>query len=267
MAADYSNSEIEISVIHWHTQFSKRTKDLKKQHWFSFPNDLLTHPDFFKVSGEEFKWFVWVLSVCSKVMKETVRLNIEHAAHNLHMQTDHFFLMVEKLQGKQVDVPSRPHYGRTATDSRPLHNITVHNNTEQNRTEEYSSVEEKSSSLVPAKISTNEVSVRKANQTFSIQSFHDFGNVLNPTQMTNYFHLYPDEEFFKREFLKMQNWLIGNPKKNRKTLKSWSSFVSRWLDSAWPEHQKRYPSVKVDQSSVGQSETEERIKKLFGEAT
>lgn len=103
-------------------------------------------------------------------------------------------------------------------------------------------------------------------QTISISSFKDFDLILNQKAKQNYAELYPDIDFLKREFLKMHNWLIANPKKNLKSQAGWTRFVSTWLDKGWPQYQNSLPSNKADQSNVAAAEVRDRISKLFGEA-
>lgn len=122
-------NEIEITLMKYREQFTKRTKDMVELKWFSFPNDLLLHPDFFRITGEELKWFIWCASVCSKCNHETIRLDIDHACGVLKLNVSDFHSMVEKLKGKQIVVGSRPDDVHVAATARPLHNNTQHNNT------------------------------------------------------------------------------------------------------------------------------------------
>lgn len=108
-------------------------------------------------------------------------------------------------------------------------------------------------------------SLKPPKQTISISSFKDFDLILNQKARQNYAELYPDIDFLKREFLKMHNWLIANPKKNLKSQSGWTRFVSTWLDKGWPQYQNSLPSNKADQSNVAASEVRDRINKLFGE--
>lgn len=130
-------NEIEITVLKYEIDFTIRKKELKRHSWFSLPNDFLLHPDFLDISGDELKWFIWVVSVCSKKMTSTIRLNIEHGERFLNLNKKSLFSMIEKLKGKQIDTTSEPHQGHGMTTdkdhngatSEPLHNITLHNNT------------------------------------------------------------------------------------------------------------------------------------------
>lgn len=100
-------------------------------------------------------------------------------------------------------------------------------------------------------------------ETIQVYSFKDFDHILSHDVKANYYALYPDFEFLKREFLKMHNWLIANPKKNKKTVPNWIKFVSGWLDKGWPKYQNSLPSNKADQTTVALAEVDDRIRKLF----
>lgn len=117
--------------------FTKRNKDLERVHWFSFPIDLLDHPDFFDVNGDELMAFIWFVCVAAKIKKDEVRMNLSHTAHKLRIKESVIESMLEKLEGKQLVVVSRSHDDRNATAVRPLQNrteqyITVQDTTEQN---------------------------------------------------------------------------------------------------------------------------------------
>lgn len=119
-------AELEISVLKYESEYTKRSKDLKKAHWFSFPNDLLLHPDFLDIDGEELKCFVWILSICSKVNQPKIRLNVEHSVRIVGLKKESLFSMILKLQEKQILVSadliaalSRPEGDPSPTNSRP----------------------------------------------------------------------------------------------------------------------------------------------------
>ena len=110
-------SEINLVVLKYEQEFTKRSKDIKKNTWFSFPNDYLLHPDFVEINGEELKWFIWIISICSKLNLNKIRLNIAHAEKMLSSEQKNLFSMIEKLKGKQIDVVC----DQSATESRPDH--------------------------------------------------------------------------------------------------------------------------------------------------
>lgn len=98
--------------------------------------------------------------------------------------------------------------------------------------------------------------------TLSISSFQDFEFVLSPKVKSNLSLLYPDFDFLRREFIKMDSWLSSNPKKNLKTKRGWDQFVNNWLAKSWPQYQASLPSNKAA-STVAQADLSDRIEKLF----
>ena len=122
--------EYHLTLTKFEQLFTKRTKDVKKMTWFSFPCDLMTHPDFFHVTGDEFKMFMWVVSIAAKCNSESIRLDIEHACHNLRLDENVFRSMIKKLQGKQIDVGSGHEQATSGQElASTIQYNTLHNST------------------------------------------------------------------------------------------------------------------------------------------
>lgn len=168
-----------------------------------------------------------------------------------------------KAGQKRWDSPPEQVSDRTATEQRP-HSVSL------NLLSPSSFLSSHNSKLNT--LSSNVIcpEVQKApsdsRQTFKISSFNDFELVIDKKTQSNLAELYPDYEYIRREFLKMHNWLLANPKKNLKTSKGWRQFVSSWLDKGWDKHQKTIPSNKANQSTVLQADIESRINDLFKES-
>lgn len=121
------HEEIVVKILKM-DQFCKRNKDIERLHWFSMPIDLLTHPDFFNITGDELKAFIWFISVAIKCKTDSPRMNLEHTCHLLNISKKTIHSMVEKLKGKQVDVALGPPPVAVGPDTAStLHNITEHN--------------------------------------------------------------------------------------------------------------------------------------------
>jgi len=243
-------NELEIVVLKYDSSFTKRSKDIKKNTWFSFPNDLLLHPDFTEINGEELKWFIWIVSICSKLNQNKIRLNISHAEKVLSLDKKYLFSMIKKLQQKQIDVvcdqtatSPRPDGDQSATDhdrystSATLHYITLHNTTERNIINNISS-----SSL---KNNDNELEKKSKRQTFKISSSKQLAEIIPLENKQTFFELYPDQEFFQKEFLKINNWINTNPKKCTRSVRGWVQFLGNWFEKAWNSHQKNIIGNKV----------------------
>lgn len=136
--------EVSLKLINF-GQYAIRTKDYNSITWFSCPVDLLVHPDMFGITGDEFKAFVWIVSVAAKCQSETIRLNISHASHLLSIEIDAVVSMLQKLESKRVLVESWPALGHELAAPRPesgQHLAAprpggVLYRTEQNRTEQH----------------------------------------------------------------------------------------------------------------------------------
>lgn len=107
---------------------------------------------------------------------------------------------------------------------------------------------EKNNIIVPT---SNEIeTVTNSKSLIKINMPNDLANILDHKNRQILFELYGDADFLKREFYKIQNWLDANPKKNHKTKRGWLTFVSNWLEKAWPQFQKNIPTNKSKASSV-----------------
>lgn len=250
-----SYSEINLVVLKYEQEFTKRSKDIKKNTWFSFPNDYLLHPDFTEINGEEFKWFIWIVSICSKLNLNKIRLNIAHAEKMLSSEQKHLFSMIEKLKGKQIDVACdqmatdmRPERDQNAAASDGIATPTLHYNTLHNITN--NTLHTYKQDLVST--SKNEVAPKTNNSKSLIKINHpkELADLLDEKNKHLLFELYGDPEFIKREFFKIQNWLDANPRKNNKTARGWLTFVATWLDKGWSKYQATIPGNKAKASSV-----------------
>ena len=70
-------------------------------------------------------------------------------------------------------------------------------------------------------------------QTFEFSEF-------NPVESAkeNWLKLY-SQEYIAREYVKISNWLIANPKKNKRSTKGWTQFISNWLERGWDQSLKQ----------------------------
>lgn len=140
MEATTTKNEIFIKVLKYDEWFTLRTKDYKTQHWFSFPNQMLFHPDFDEITGEELKWFVWVVSVCSKMRSGAIRFNFQHAINKLQMKKVDLDSMLVKLKSKQILIIDEATFRKenelasARPESGQMPTATEQNKTEQNKT-------------------------------------------------------------------------------------------------------------------------------------
>jgi len=56
--------------------------------------------------------------------------------------------------------------------------------------------------------------------------------------------LYPEPDFLKAEFLKMDIWLECNPRRVPKCKGGWTQFIMHWLRKGWNDYRKTIPSNK-----------------------
>lgn len=149
--------ELNIKILKFN-DFTTRTHDYKgKLNWFSMPVDLLSHPDFFNINGDEFKAFIWVVGVAVKVKKNQVRMNIDHIAHFLRISKNDIISCLHKLEGKQLLTDglatARPDCGHEAA----IHYITLHNITEQNTYAQISKTEDQTKQVAQKQVLSDSV--------------------------------------------------------------------------------------------------------------
>ena len=228
-------NELEIIVLKYDVDFTKRSKDIKKNTWFSFPNDLLLHPDFTEIGGEELKWFIWIVSICSKLNQSKIRINIPHAEKVLTLKRVHLFSMVEKLQGKQIDVVC----GQMATDgdlnatardqsaAPTLHYITLQ--TLHNTTNKHNNISAEPTKSVPA--------VVKNKVSFKISETKQVG--INSDLVQSWAETYP-KEFLEISFKEMRNWVLSNEHKAPKS--QWAKFMNGWFKRGFEQYRKTLKS-------------------------
>lgn len=99
----------------------------------------------------------------------------------------------------------------------------------------------------------------RSRHTFPIISENDF-ELIPKQSRDNWCKLY-DVEYLQRESVKILNWLISNPNKNKRTAKGWIQFLSNWYERGWDQHLR-----KGINSSNRKETTDEYIERLSKKA-
>lgn len=140
---------IEIEILKFDSLIKR--KDIKSPQWFAMEYDILTHPDFFDITGDEFKVYVWVIGVATKLNANKIRVYPKLCAHQLRIKEKDVLLTIEKLTGKRFHVTDPL---RTRTESVRTRTATVQDRTVQDSTRQDSTVQglSKVSSNLPEQI-------------------------------------------------------------------------------------------------------------------
>lgn len=227
--AKYAN----IKIIN-QEQYIKR-KDLKSIPWVAISSSILEHPDFFDVSGEEFKAFIWILSVSAKCKKDAFLLDINHAVHFTKVSQKNIESCLKKLHGKRLQVLDNTQNDRDTNESVRITNESVPNITEQNGTNEPCDlphalsdkqisfelvlrIEQIYSSLYPRKEGKS-AGVKKLSKELKLDDIPDFENAVK-----NYRSQVEDQE--------------------TRFIKHFSSFASCWRDYITIENDKKQSKLK-----------------------
>jgi len=94
------NQEITLKITREVSGLNKR-KDIIHHRWFALENDILLHPDFHGITGDEFKVFVWIYGVASKINNDTIRVHIALCAQQLGIKTTVVDNSIRKLLNKR----------------------------------------------------------------------------------------------------------------------------------------------------------------------
>lgn len=223
--------EIQLSI----KDFEKHLKrsDIKFAVWCAFDCRVLTHPDFFAITGDEFKVYFWIVSVACVVKSQHVRLNVEHTEQMLNVPKSAILATIEKLNGKRWSVQN-PDEIRTES-------ARVQDKTGQDKTAGTVRV-----LTVPPR-SANKPSGESARKPYRMVTKEDFVAGMGG-YLTAWSELYPDKEYLNAEVTKGLMWLKANPKKNLKTIRGWQAFWSGWFDRGWDKSRSRGPSGKIPEA-------------------
>ena len=84
-------------------QYFKR-KDIKTYTWFALSVSLLEDPDFFDISGDEFKAFFYIICLAAKSKKDVFCVHIKHASYQTRVDERSFLSCLNKLHGKRWQI-------------------------------------------------------------------------------------------------------------------------------------------------------------------
>lgn len=144
--------EIEVTILKFEN-LSKR-KDVKRPTWFAAENDILSHPDFFKIDAEEFRCWYWIMSVATRLNSETVRLSPELFAFQCRSNEAVFYSTLDKLKDKRLSFQQLPAHVTRTSQIRHTH-VTLHTDKDV-RTEQYMTEQDRQTNTTSENsISTN----------------------------------------------------------------------------------------------------------------
>lgn len=202
-----------------------KRNDIKTPQWFAMPNDLLEHPDFFDISGDQLKAYVWICGVASKLNTATIKVYPDLCARRIAIQPSDVIVTIEKLNKKRWDVTS------ALRTSVRVSYATEQNRTEQDRTEQgivakaTSTVVEKSTPMPAESIGTD---------LFVFGGEEEILGGVPQKNLARWLSVYDnDEEFVRRELIRAVGWYFDNPRKKPKSKRGWLAALNSWLERAW----------------------------------
>lgn len=93
------NEFIEVEILKFKTLVKRN--DIKNPQWFAIEYDILEHPDFLNIDGNEFKAFVWVVGVAVKLNNPIIRVYPELFERRTGVDKKHLASSLRKLDGKR----------------------------------------------------------------------------------------------------------------------------------------------------------------------
>lgn len=159
--------EIEVTILKFEN-LSKR-KDIKRPTWFAAENDILSHPDFFKIDAEEFRCWYWIMSVATRLNSETVRLSSELFAFQCRSSEAVFYSTLDKLKDKRLSFQQLPAH---VTDTSRVRHAHVTLQTDKDvRTEQYKTEQDRTEQTEQTNTtSTNSAQIDLSNIADAIRS-------------------------------------------------------------------------------------------------
>ncbi len=120
---------MRITIRNW-DKYNKR-RDLKQPWWFALNNRLLEDTDFYEMSGDEIKAWIYILSQASKQKTDTIEVSFLHADKACNVQTSALKSTISKLLKKGILLQSvrDPNVIRTDCERNPSSTLTIHDTT------------------------------------------------------------------------------------------------------------------------------------------
>lgn len=220
--------EVHLEILHFE-KYLPRT-DILKISWVRFEIDFLTHPDFFELSGDELKIWIYFVCVAAKMKSKNIRMNVNHTAHHLRVKEKVIFDSISKLNSKCLKLLDEH------TSVRISHRSVQVEERRGEKIREEEKREEKNIICVEPQASQRKPTI------FSISVENDFDQ-LPKEAIRGWIELY-SIEYLERESVKILVWNHANPKKNKRSTRGWIQFISNWLERGWDQHLKNIPTNK-----------------------
>jgi hypothetical protein len=205
----------------------KRSKQLTHPQWFALKHNILLHPDFHDVTGDEFRVFIWVLGISCQLNQQTIKVFPDLCARQLGVPKKTVDLTIEKLNGKRwrVSPVCNARVARVSLVTHELH-TTRQDKTRQDKTKETNTP---ASSLENPNLETVVGLI-----TFEAKIVLD---QLKPETLNQWLVLYPDKEFIRRELIKSVGWYQSSSR-SPTTQRGWSRALNAWLAKNWESRDK-----------------------------
>ena len=212
---------IEITILKFNKIVPR--KDIKCPQWFSMECDILVHPDFLDINGNEFKAYVWMLGVAAKLNTKTIRVYPLLFERLTGIDKKVIIVTIGKLTGKRLGVKN-PNVARTQHE----HGAYA---TRQDKTRQDKTLEAKASFTEPEK-PTPAMHKKSTTGVLKINSYAELLELIGEKRFFEWVDLYPDRDWVEMELKKSFAWYV-DAGKGRKTERGWKQSFSSWLARGW----------------------------------
>ena len=200
----------------------KGRKDVSNASWFRLSNRLLEDPDFFDFTHEELFVWIYILSIASQKSTDTVIVNFAHAERVARLSKKAVLSAIQKLEQNQL-VPADV----TETSRGRNADVTDTSATEHNKTEQYKTGS--CPDIGPAESRPDPKALHKPETAEELKS-------LIPATVLDAWNKLYEPEFVEREIVKAVVWLNANPRKARKSVNGFKTFLASWFDRGWSRY-------------------------------
>lgn len=218
---------IEVKIRKFSTLIKR--SDIKSPTWFAMEHNVLLHPDFFDVDGDEFKAFVWIAGVAAHLNSDSIRVYSDVCASQIRISKKSVKSCIEKLSGKRWDVTvqSRECTGNFDEASATVQYSTVQDTTEHNSTNKTISAE-----------SNESITRRSKSALVKFESLDELLSEFDEKTLEAWGELYDDAVYFRRQCIKAWDYYRTNGSKRPKNMSGWKRALNHWLENDWAKHVK-----------------------------
>lgn len=213
---------IKVNIVNWE-KFNPR-KDIKRPTWFAFDNRMVEDSDFFDFNAEEFKAWIYILSIASQKNSKECLISAKRA------------LIIAKIPLASLNSAIRKllDLGILTTCKIP-----------RTRTSQTRNVTDRQTDTTDTDVRVTYSAVIDYFSKDKIVSEFIAKYQISEASQKSWVDLYPEIEFVRREILKATAWL-STCSRAPKSKTGYNRFINGWLARGWEAYRKSQPAHKLN---------------------